>query len=58
MLGSSAVFLPQVATEQGWDREETLRHLCKKARLPAYAWKDDEMEFFIFTAEVFCENKI
>ena len=58
MLGSSAVFLPQVATEQGWDREETLSHLCKKARLPAYAWKDDEMEFFIFTAEVFCENKI
>jgi AmmeMemoRadiSam system protein B/AmmeMemoRadiSam system protein A len=58
MLGSSAVFLPQVATEQGWDREETLRHLCKKARLPAYAWKDDGMELFIFTAEVFCENKI
>jgi hypothetical protein len=58
MLGSSAVFLPQVATEQGWDREETLCHLCKKARLPAYAWKDDGMEFFIFTAEVFCEDKI
>jgi AmmeMemoRadiSam system protein A len=58
MLGSGAVFLPQVAPEQGWNREETLCHLCKKAGLPAYAWKDDDMEFFIFTAEVIYENKI
>jgi MEMO1 family protein len=58
MLGSGAVFLPQVATEQGWDREETLCQLCRKAGLPAYAWKDNDMEFFIFTAEVFCEDKI
>ncbi|MFQ5714338.1 MAG: AmmeMemoRadiSam system protein B [Candidatus Scalinduaceae bacterium] len=58
MLGSGAVFLPQVASEQGWNREETLCHLCKKAGLPAYAWKDDDMEFFIFTAEVIYENKI
>ena len=55
--GMSAVFLPQVATEQGWDREETLAHLCNKAGLPSFAWKDDEMEFFVFTAEVFHEDK-
>jgi len=55
--GMKAVFLPQVATEQGWDREETLAQLCNKAGLPSYAWKDDEMEFFVFTAEVFHENK-
>jgi len=55
--GMRAVFLPQVATEQGWDREETLAQLCNKAGLPAYAWKDEEMEFFVFTAEVFHENK-
>ena len=55
--GMRAVFLPQVATEQGWDREETLAQLCNKAGLPSYAWKDDEMEFFVFTAEVFHENK-
>ncbi len=52
-----AVFLPQVATEQGWGREETLAHLCNKAGLPSYAWKDEEMEFFVFTAEVFHEDK-
>ena len=55
--GMRAVFLPQVATEQGWNREETLAHLCNKAGLPSYAWKDEEMEFFVFTAEVFHENK-
>ncbi|MBC8555334.1 MAG: AmmeMemoRadiSam system protein A [Candidatus Brocadiales bacterium] len=54
--GMRAVFLPQVATEQGWDREETLAHLCNKAGLPSYAWKDEEMEFFVFTAEVFHED--
>ena len=58
-LGSmGAVFLPQVATEQGWGREETLSHLCNKAGLPPYAWKDENMEFFVFTAEVFHEEKI
>ncbi|MFV1977086.1 MAG: AmmeMemoRadiSam system protein B [Candidatus Scalindua sp.] len=55
--GMRAVFLPQVATEQGWDREETLAHLCNKAGLPSYAWKDEKMEFFVFTAEVFHEDK-
>ncbi|MCP4252361.1 MAG: AmmeMemoRadiSam system protein B [Candidatus Scalindua sp.] len=54
--GTRAVFLPQVATEQGWDREETLAHLCNKAGLPSHAWKDDKMKFFVFTAEVFHEE--
>ena len=31
--GRSAVFLPQVATEQGWNREEMLDNLCLKAGL-------------------------
>jgi len=53
---ASAVFLPQVATEQGWDRAETLCQLCRKAGLSPDAWKDDEMEFFVFTANVFYEG--
>jgi AmmeMemoRadiSam system protein A len=32
--GRRAVFLPQVALEQHWDREQTLQHLCRKAGLP------------------------
>ncbi|MCK6466844.1 MAG: AmmeMemoRadiSam system protein B [Candidatus Brocadia sinica] len=53
---ASAVFLPQVAVEQGWGRAETLCHLCQKAGLSRDAWKEDGMEFYIFTADVFHEG--
>lgn len=51
-----AVFLPQVAPEQGWDLAETLRHLALKAGLSGDAWKDPKTEFLVFTAEVFEED--
>jgi len=54
---ASAVFLPQVAVEQGWDRAETLCHLCQKAGLSRDAWKDGGMEFYVFTADVFHEGE-
>ena len=38
--GRRAVFLPEVATEQGWDRRQTLSHLAHKARLPEDAWRE------------------
>jgi AmmeMemoRadiSam system protein A len=37
--GRSAVFLPEVAVEQGWDRDETLTQLARKAGLPGDGWK-------------------
>ena len=46
----SGIFLPQVATEFGWDRDTFLEQLCMKAGLPKSAWKDAELH--IFTAEV------
>lgn len=46
----SGLFLPQVATELGWDRETFLEHLCSKAGLPKDAWKDAEL--YTFTAEI------
>jgi AmmeMemoRadiSam system protein B/AmmeMemoRadiSam system protein A len=53
----SGVFLPQVATETGWSKEEFLSNLCAhKAGLPADAWKDKSSEIYIFTAEVFSEK--
>ncbi|MCX5699025.1 MAG: AmmeMemoRadiSam system protein B [Candidatus Omnitrophica bacterium] len=53
----SGVFLPQVATETGWSKEEFLNNLCaQKAGMPAGAWKDKDTELYIFTAEVFSEN--
>ena len=51
--GRSGVFLPQVATEEGWNREETLNYLCAhKAGLPAGAWREKETKLFVFEAEV------
>lgn len=53
----SGVFLPQVATETGWGREEFLSNLCShKAGLAPDAWKDKSTEIYIYTAEVFSEN--
>ncbi len=53
----SGVFLPQVATETGWDRETFMNNLCAhKAGLPPDAWKKGECEIFIYTAEVFGEK--
>jgi len=53
---NSAVFLPQVAPEQGWDRAETLTQLCRKAGLEGDAWREPGMQFFVFTAQVFDES--
>lgn len=51
------VFLPQVATENGWDRETFLTRLCtEKAGLPADAWKQDAA-LWVFTAQVFAEKE-
>jgi len=55
--GKSAVFLPQVATEQGWNRDEMLNHLSMKAGLPASAWRDNTV-FWTFQAIVFSENQV
>lgn len=52
--GHSAVFLPQVATEQGWGRDEMLDKLCLKAGLPAGSWKE-EAQLHTFQAVVFSE---
>jgi AmmeMemoRadiSam system protein A len=51
----SAVFLPQVAPEQGWSRDEMLGHLCRKAGLSETAWKDGA-SFYTFQAQVFSES--
>jgi len=52
--GRSAVFLPQVASEQGWDVPTTLDHLAQKAGLPPRAWRTGAT-FQVFEAIVFGE---
>ncbi len=49
-----AVFLPQVATETGWDRDTFLTQLARKAGLPGDAWRSGAT-FEVFTAQVFGE---
>lgn len=46
--GHRAVFLPDVAIEQGWDREQTLAHLARKAGLPADGWREGA-QYYVFT---------
>ncbi len=54
----SGCFLPQVATETGWSKEEFLTQCCYgKAGLPPDAWKDPKTSVFIFTAEIIEEKK-
>jgi len=52
------VLLPQVAVEQGWDRETFLDHVCLKAGLPPRCWQDPETQVYLFTAEVFSEKDL
>jgi AmmeMemoRadiSam system protein A/AmmeMemoRadiSam system protein B len=54
--GRSALFLPQVAPEHGWNLDQMLTQLSLKAGLPADAWKDGT-NFLVFQAHVFGEEK-
>lgn len=49
----SGTLLPQVASEEGWDRVTLLDHTCLKAGLPPGAWRRGDAEIFTYTAEVF-----
>ncbi|HEX5772787.1 MAG TPA: AmmeMemoRadiSam system protein A [Geomobilimonas sp.] len=49
---SRGVLLPQVAVEQGWDRETFLSQTCLKAGLNENSWMEGAA-ISVFTAEVF-----
>ena len=56
-LFNQGIFLPQVATETGWSKEEFLSELCsQKAGLPADCWKNPKTRIQIFTAQVFSQQ--
>ena len=48
------VLLPQVPTEQGWDKARYLEGISEKAGLPPDAWKDAKL--MRFQAIVFGER--
>lgn len=52
-------FLPQVATETGWSKEEFLSNCCAgKAGMTPDAWKQPDTDVLLFTAEVFGEKEM
>jgi len=54
--GHSAIYLPQVAPEYGWNVNQMLTQLSLKAQLPADAWKEGA-SFLVFQADVFGEPR-
>jgi AmmeMemoRadiSam system protein A len=54
--GGRAVLLPQVATEQNYNRTEFLTALCHKAGLYGDYWKERMLKIKVFTALVFGED--
>ena len=55
---ANGCFLPQVATETGWSKEEFLSYCCShKAGLEPDAWKDKNTQVYLFTAEIIEEKR-
>ena len=52
----AALFLPQVAPEQGWSAEQALAALAEKAGLPPDAWREGA-RLSVFTGQVFPESR-
>jgi AmmeMemoRadiSam system protein A len=53
VAGRRGCFLPQVARETGWDREQLLCRLCsEKMGLPPYAWQGEDVRLRTFTTTI------
>ena len=54
--GRSGVLLPQVPVEQGWNLDEYLDYICRKAGVPPFSYNQKDAELYTFTATVFSER--
>lgn len=52
----SGLLLPQVAVENGFEREEFLDHTCMKAGLSPGCWRDGLAQIYSFEAEIIREE--
>lgn len=52
----SGLLLPQVAVEQGWDRETLLEQACRKAGLPQDSWSEPGCALFVFETTSYSES--
>ena len=56
--GRAGTFLPQVATDTGWNLDDFLGHCARdKAGIGWEGWKDKDAEIFVYQAFVFGENE-
>ncbi|MFC1643102.1 AmmeMemoRadiSam system protein B, partial [Myxococcota bacterium] len=55
--GRRALFLPQVATEQRWNRTQTLQALSRKAGLAPEAWSARDAKLWVFTGQSLGERR-
>lgn len=51
----SAIILPHIAKENKWSQEEFLEKACQRAGLNSHAWKDDDINIYLFTSQTFSE---
>lgn len=49
----SGLLLPQVATENNWDRKTFLEHACIKAGIAKNSWNKKGVEIYTFSADIF-----
>ncbi|MBN1825931.1 MAG: AmmeMemoRadiSam system protein A [Candidatus Eisenbacteria bacterium] len=54
---SSGLLLPQVAEREGWSPDRFLDETCRKAGLPAGAWREEGASVERFAAEVWGEEE-
>jgi len=51
------LLLPEVPVRQGWDRTGFLRGVCRKAGIPADAWRAEGTQLFGFESEAWSEKE-
>lgn len=49
--------LPQIAQEYGWNAQQFLENLCRKAGLEPTAYRDPEASLYVYEAQVFAESE-
>jgi AmmeMemoRadiSam system protein A len=54
--GRRALLLPQVAAEMGWDAEQMLEAVCRKAHLSGHAWRDAATRLYVFESTCYLER--
>lgn len=54
--GKSGLLLPQVPVEQGWNAQEFLAQVCRKAGLPATAWELPDARLYSFGGSILSES--